>query len=190
MKEAFPGVKRQHTATEPCSYYGLKLKETPEAATMEQAAITFKHVACQAQAGEPASKVMKSVECQAAEILAYNIPESVFSDIPKDRFIDRKMLVHIDGIETLLGEGTFARVSMMMYRKFPVAVKECKEHASYSINSMRNRAVKEARTLVNITPHYSVPLLLGVILNSRPFSLVMQLCTRHDSCMTILKRVC
>ena len=187
MKEAFPGVKRQHTATEPYSNYGLKLKETPEAATTEQAAITLEHVACQAQACEPASKVMKSVECQAAEISACNIPESVFSDIAKDRLIDRKMLVPIDGIETLLGEGTFARVSMMMYRKFPVAVKEYKEHASYSINSIRKRAVKEARTLINITPHYSVPLLLSVILNSRPFSLVMQLCTRHDSCMTILK---
>lgn len=189
MKQAFPGVKRQHTASEPYSYYGLKLKETIATATADQAAIFFEHVACQTDPCQQHNKPKdtKSVECQAAEVSAYNIPQSVYSDIPKDRYIDRKMLVPIGGGESLMGEGTFARVSMMVYRKLPVAVKEYKEHASYSLNSLRNRAVKEARTLINITPHYSIPLLFGVILNSRPFSLVMQLCTRHDSCITILK---
>ena len=184
MKQAFPQVKRQHTATKPYSYYGLKLKQTAKTATPEPPAIPFKHAACQtdSQIGN-----MKSVECQASEKYGYNIPESVFCDIPKDRYIDRKMLVLLEGTESFLGEGTFARVSIMMYHKLPVAVKEYKEHASYSLTSMRNRAVKEARTLINITPHYSVPLLFGVILNSRPFSLVMQLCTRHDSCITLLK---
>ena len=186
MKQAFPRVKRQHIATEPYSYYGLKVKEALGTATIEPAATNVHHVACQAERCHATDKIMKSVECQAAEVSAYNIPETVFLDIPKDRFIDRKMLVPVEG-ESFLGEGTFATVSMMMYRKLPVAVKEYKELASYSINSMRNRAVKEAKTLINITPHYSVPLLFGVVLNARPFSLVMQLCTQHDSCVTILK---
>ena len=186
MKQAFPQVKRQHSATEPYSYYGLKLKQTAETVALEPAAALVKHVACQA---ESQIRKMKSAECQASERFSCNIPTSVFSDIPKDRFIDRKMLVPLEGGESFLGEGTFARVSIMMYRKLPVAVKEYKEHSSYSLNSMRNRAVKEARTLINITPHYSVPLLFGVILNSRPFSLVLQLCTRHDGCITLLKLI-
>lgn len=184
MKTAFPEIKRHHTASEPYSYYGLKLKETAENATPQPPEISVKHVACQKDAQRIG---MQSVECQASEKAAYNIPESVFNDIPKDRYIDRKMLVPMEGGDSFLGEGTFARVSIMLYRKLTVAVKEYKENASYSLNSMRNRTIKEARTLINITPHHSVPLLFGVILNSRPYSLVMQLCTRHDTCLTILK---
>ena len=186
MKQAFPSVKRQHVASEPYSYYGLKLKEARRAVTIEAAAVKVHHVACQAEPYHLIDKTMKSVECQATEVPAYNIPETVFLNIPKDRLIDREMLVPIEG-NSFMGEGTFARVTMMMYGKLPVAVKEYKEHACYSSNSIRNRVIKEARTLINITPHCSVPLLFGVILNSRPFSLVMELCSRHDSCVTILK---
>ena len=182
MKKAFPQVKRQHTGKEPYSYHGLKPKQTAEIVVSETAAIAVQHIACQAEI-----RNMKSVGCQAAETSAYNFPTSVFSDIPKDRYIDRQLLTPIEVGDSFLGEGTFARVSVMMYRKMPVAVKEYKEHANFSLDATKKRALKEARTLINITPHNSIPLLFGVILNSRPFSLVMQLCTRHDACITILK---
>ena len=66
-------------------------------------------------------------------------------------------------------------------------MKELKELKYFSLQNIRNPLLREAKTMLNISPHESVPVFNGVIVNSRPHWLVMQLCTRSNKCLTLLK---
>ena len=76
----------------------------------------------------------------------------------------------------------------MQYRKLVVAVKEFKEILEFSPKRIIDRAVGEARKLINISPHESIPMLYILkleVINSRPIALVLQLCTRNNVCLNL-----
>ena len=174
VKQAFPHSKRQHDIG-PYSYYGLKQRIT---STMQSASST--------QRDRPNCV---SVGCQVAEVSAYDVPRETLTAIPRDRFLDREMLHPFEGKHDSLGEGSFSRVYIMQYRKFYVAVKEYKEIPDYTLKYIRERLLREAKTLINIAPHRCIPMFFGVVCNSRPFMLVMQLCTRQYESLTLMKLI-
>ena len=190
VKAVFPTVKRQHVAGGPYSYYGLKQKSGEKSLdTVSLVAPCLNIQEDESGSKKPSEKLKVDAECQAVEETAYDFPPSLFSEIPKDRFLERSMLKKLEEEEIILGEGTFSKVVIMQYRKMAVAVKELKELKDFSLQNIRNRLLREAKTMLNISPHESIPVFYGVIVNSRPYSLVMQLCTRSNKCLTLLKVV-
>ena len=169
VKTAFPEVKRQHTKGGPYSYYGLKGNVNIPADSIQKDVQSNKNAV--------------EVGCQATDSMAYDFSRYVPSGIPKDRFLERDVLQNLIEGDTVLGEGTFSFVKIMQYRKLAVAVKEFKEIPEFSPKRIIDRAVGEARTLINISPHESIPMLYGIIINSRPIALVLQLCTRNNVCL-------
>ena len=216
VKQVFPNVTRQH-GNGPYSYCGLKsrhnvvrlqqhesLEQLPNEKSMycheKESPLLFESgpaleasnevMDCVLETNDASVQVapkQNTVECQAMMESVYNFPRSLFVGIPKDRFLDRSMLSSINPGDTFLGEGTFSIVHKMQYRKFAVAVKEYKESADMTLKWIRNRIAREAKILLSLSPHESIPMMFGVILNSRPFSLVLQLCTRNNQCLTLLR---
>ena len=58
---------------------------------------------------KPSKPVKVDAECQATEETMYDFQPSVFSDLPKDRFLERSMFKNLEEDDVVLGEGPFQR---------------------------------------------------------------------------------
>eukprot|EP00112_Aurelia_sp_Birch-Aquarium-sp1_P001563 Seg117.3 transcript_id=Seg117.3/GoldUCD/mRNA.D3Y31 product="Tyrosine-protein kinase TXK" protein_id=Seg117.3/GoldUCD/D3Y31 len=199
MKDVFPCVKRQHS-NGPYSYCGLKCKKKSKNDIASIEKVDERIVAAEIAIDHCKPKVndvingseevhLRSVACQAIEASPYDCPQNHFFKIPKEKFLDRSLLHSVDGEKVPLGEGTFAIVHTMLYKRMYVAVKEYKEHHQFTLKTIKERVIREARTMISISPHESIPILFGLIIHSRPFCLVSQLCSRHNKCLTLLRLV-
>ena len=208
IRKAFPEVKHMHIHC-PYSYYGLKCKQPPqdEASPDENIskqsvvaetglllhkerrppskdvsaqtdAISVSHKTISTQTDEPQNDQLSHIAC-------------ILDKFPKDRLIrNRSLLSLIDGKKELIGKGTFGCVFRMQYKKIAVAVKEYDKKVHRSLKSLHEGISNEARVLMNISPNESIPILFGVLLDSRPYSLVMQLCTRLNVSLTLQTDCC
>ena len=204
IRKAFPEVKHMHIH-DPYSYYGLKCKQPPRDEASPHENISKQSVVAETglllHKERPPSKDV-SAQTEAISVLQKTIstqtdePQNdqlshiacISDKFPKDRIIRNwSLLSLINGKKELIGKGTFGCILRMQYKKIAVAVKEYDEKVHRSLKSLHERISSEARVLMNISPNESIPILFGVLLDSRPYSLVMQLCTRLNVSLTLHK---
>ena len=192
MRYIFPEVKRMHVRG-PYFYYGLKKRKINKDTTvgeLSKARPQFseqgKSKTFSTQTDFNVAITVQSAESQT-DFTDIALDTGVLKSLSKDRLIDRRLLVDINGEEYILGKGTFGTVYMMMYKKNNVAVKKYRMESHYSVTSMRKRIINEALTLTNIPPHESIPLLFGIVIDRQPYYMVMQLCTRLNESLTLHK---
>jgi serine/threonine protein kinase len=97
---------------------------------------------------------------------ASNLPDSCYLS---DDLLD----FNFNGAEEIIGAGVFGTVKRCQYKGNIVAVK-CFKTEVASLSSTKQSVLQEAKVLLNLKSHRSIPTLLGVSLEKEPFKLVMQ----------------
>lgn len=95
--------------------------------------------------------------------------------LPPSMYI-RNELLHCseNSKERVIGSGSFGTVTLCKYKGDFVAVKSLKIEGDETETVIRRRALHEAKVLLNLKCHQSVPTLLGVSVDANPAKLIMQ----------------
>ena len=96
------------------------------------------------------------------------------SSLPDSCYLNDDLLdFNFNGAEEIIGAGLFGTVKRCQYKGNIVAVK-CFKTAVTSLCSTKRSVLHEAKVLLNLKSHRSIPTLLGVCLEKEPLKLVMQ----------------
>ena len=120
VKAVFPTVKRQHVAGGLYSYYGLKQKSGEK--SLDTVLLVAPYLNIQDESGikKPSETLKVDAECQAVEETAYDFPPPLFSEIPRDRFLERSILKKLEKEEIILGNYPFPKWLSCSTAKWPL----------------------------------------------------------------------
>ncbi|XP_020915462.1 seven transmembrane domain-containing tyrosine-protein kinase 1 [Exaiptasia diaphana] len=120
------------------------------------------------------------------------------SSLP-DSFYIKSSLLHFDvdgNGEEIIGAGVFGTVKLCLYKGSIVAAKCFEESGEETVAATKRSILKEAKVLLNLKSHNSIPTLLGVCLDEEPNKIILQLyqierksitlnllCKQHENAM-------
>jgi len=87
--------------------------------------------------------------------------------------------------EKFLGSGTFGNCYLAYYQDLLMAVKEFKSVKKWTTNDLKREVRQEVRMISYLGDHSSVPLLFGVITNSKPLRLIAKFHGRNHRSLTL-----
>lgn len=119
--------------------------------------------------------------------VAQNIAQSSSSTLKE---ISSSNLRRVMGSKPI-GSGTFGTCFLAKYRDIEVVIKEYKDAASSTTDRgferRRKEATYEARVIQQLGDHPGIPLLLGVVLQQQPVSIVLKFHGSGDNSLTLIK---
>lgn len=86
--------------------------------------------------------------------------------------------------EEIIGSGVFGTVKLCEYKGSVVAAK-CLMASNESTAVTKRSVIKEAKVILNLRSHKSIPTLIGVCLDEQPFKIILQLYQIQSKSITI-----
>ncbi|XP_035679991.1 uncharacterized protein LOC118418253 [Branchiostoma floridae] len=213
VTKAFPGCKKERSYNHGKCYYGIRKITTGESSASPNG--TLSPTTSQAQGCQQARlhELMAENETLRTKIQDYKATQVMLRNkikieqsqkqiimnarppvrrtgtIPASYCVDRTLLTPVRhpllGNDIILGEGTFGECKLYSYRGSNVAVKQFKDVGPE--REIKQDLVHEAKVLMNMFTHKSLPALVGVAMDRPPFLLITSFHGCNETSVTLLE---
>ncbi|XP_066292391.1 tyrosine-protein kinase STK-like [Branchiostoma lanceolatum] len=212
VAKAFPGCKKERSYNQGKCYYGIRKIRTTESPTSRNGGVfspTTSQRCQQAQlrqletenetlrtkvqdykaAQRMLTNKLKTEQAEKQFLMTSRAPVRRTGTIPASYCVDRTLLTPmrrpLSNEDIILGEGTFGQCKLFSYRGSYVAVKEFKDVGPE--REVKQDLVHEAKVLMNMFTHKSLPALVGVAMDRPPFLLITSFHGCNASSVTLLE---